>query len=540
MHRDIETGYKNIKAHVTEHVNNKSLFVLRAYLIDAKTGCRRDGSKTLTRFAYSAEDVPRKERYLIEALLLAAANDLSEEEDTTSTAEKNATQIDINDPLAVAFKIVCDNAIDAFPTWNLEVTNRWITYFRRNVLGPLGTAIDDGTLTDETGETARDFIYPMVLESVSANGKASGKATALRNTVDGNLSAIQQVYDACRRIDGDLPKLQIASFRKTKIKNETCKSLPRQVRRCLVRKLQRLVKDEPLLVIATVIMFDIGSRTAEAAAVIPAIDIVDLDDGYKVLKVYFQEKAGKRSPILKSSNSYRIVPFSFWGITLIETALRYVPGGAYDAAGENAPLKKRELSAWIRDLLIECGLERKFIEKAREEETRHPDIGDDGKPIFDVEAYILRRDRASRWRNVCNLDSQTCDALLGHEIHVPKRKQIDYSSAAELLKIAPLMERYVYDHRISRHPGIRYVKLHHGMDLKVVPFEALGFVNDGDVPLLVRLDLQCAIADEGIKIVVGGGGKIKEIHGRHAISGEADNAIPIIGTNQLKGGRSHN
>lgn len=220
---------------------------------------------------------------------------------------------------------------------------------------------------------------------------------------------------------------------------------------------------------------------------------------------------------------------------MIRACLQHVAPEQY-ADKKYAPIKSQNLSKWVASRLSECGLNSAFVERAREEESRHPDKDADGTPIFDVAAYILRRDCASRWRNVCGLTPPECDYLLGHADKTAKKKRVDYTSRAEQRKLAQKLERYVYDPEMSAHPAIQPVGVEHGLDYDFVEFEKYEIQNRTEEVMILKLDLQAAENAENITLLLGEDVEIRETYRRSLKTHGIRNDAPIIGSGQIERG----
>lgn len=523
-YKNLPTSREGIRVHITGYTGGDTGCTLRGYAVDDH-GVRIDGSKTLRRIAKTAAAIPAAEQHLV----AAAMKNLPRA--ATKTKKKTDDVIDTDHPLAAAFAEVRDAPQVLAPHWNDAVAHRWLMYFQRNILPILIAMIIDDEIRN--GENAYDALAPKIAEKVKENGRSSGVDIVAMGTAKNTLSAAQTIYDACRLFDPSLPVLKLAPVRKTRIQREQCKSLPRDVRRRLARELRANIKTEPLMVIGAVLMWDAGARTAEAAAVIPEIDIVPVGkDGEMSLLILWQEKEGVRSAVLKTSNAYRCVPLSFWGIRMIEECLKCIDQKHYSNV-ELAPIRAKNLSKWVANLLRECGLSDVFVKAAQEDEMRNPDIGPDGKPIYDVTAYILRRDRASRWRNVCGFSSAECDYLLGHEDKKAKKEKVDYTLSDEQSKLAKKLERYVYDPEISAHPGIRAISIEHGMDYDFIPFEGYKFKNDTGKTVVLKLDSLAVESAESIVVHAGPKVMMREVYRRSVKNHGRRNDVPIIGTGQI-------
>lgn len=528
MYRNIPTHDPDTMVHTTSHIAPDGTVTLRGYAVNAHTGIRLDGSTTKKRKAQSEAAIPAVQQRLVSVVMSSLVKATAEEK-----RGRTKREIAADHPLSQAFAELKKAPDTLKARWNDAVRRRWLEYFDRNILPVLVALMLQGGIAE--GEDLHDSLSGPLLEDVRKNGRSKGNSRVARDTVDGNLAAAQVIYDACRRIDPTLPAVRLARPRRIRYQPEQCKSLPREVRRRLARELRARVRTEPLYVVAAVLMWDAGARTAEAAAVIPEVDIIADSDGQtNILYVLYQEKEGTRCPILKTDNAYRCVPLSYWGVCMIRECLQHINPEQY-ADKARAPIRVRDLSKWVAGILNRCGLGAAFIQMASDDEARYPDKDIDGKPIYDVGAYILRRDRASRWRNVCGLTSAECDYLLGHADKRAKKKKVDYTLRAEQRKLAKKLERYVYDEEMSAHPAIRPIGVEHGLDYDFIPFEWYAIENETDKAMIIKLDLFAAENAEDITLLLGSGAEIHGARCRSVKNHGRRSDVPIIGANQIKG-----
>jgi hypothetical protein len=160
----------------------------------------------------------------------------------------------------------------------------------------------------------------------------------------------------------------------------------------------------------------------------------------------------------------------------------------------------RQLSAKILGLLRSCGCDDDFLDAAGQDQSDHPDRDGDGKPLYDLGAYVLRRDWASRGRNICGLSAIEIDYLMGHKIKLAKKAREDYRLPEHQTAISHKLEHYVADPAISRHPGCAPIMVAHGSDLELIPFDCYRIVNNCAEPLMMHLDLEANEGAEPIKI----------------------------------------
>lgn len=445
-----------------------------------------------------------------------------------SQKRNTSDSLDETNPYVIACRRVMESEHPINPKWNNETRQTALTYFSRHTL-PFLSKLEDVEFLSSDREALKQEIF----KNISGNARSGGVDRQMRQTVQKHLDEADAIYAAMRQEDPSLPAIVFSEGkRKARIQTETIKSLPRAVRRRFVRELEKRITKEPQMVFGAVLMWDGGLRTGEAAAVIYEIDIRNIDEIY-VVEVEWQEKSGLRSAILKTKNAYRMVPLSYWGITMLQRCMAEMPSSTEGEKNPSyAPLRKRDLSAWVRSVLTECGCDETFWDVLHGEEQRNPDRDDEGNPIYDLSAYVLRRDRCGIWRNVCGLTQLECDYYLGHVIKLSQRKRNDMRTTESLSKTGKKLERFVYDPLVSRNPYYNPIELKHGEDVESIPFEATRIVNHTGTTLQVSLEASAEIVGKPIILILPANAQIKNMRRRSSRTLDRRPDKPIIGTGQ--------
>lgn len=524
MKYDITTNIPNVSVHITKN-DAHGIITLHAYAIQSDTGQRLDCKAPLKRTAKNESEAISAEKHLVQAVIKRLST-------VPSVRRENTREgLDANHPMVKVFHELASSG-DSIDNWPLDWRRRSLIYFERHVLPRLMPYMDKA-FEDED----RDALCDELTEEILGNGRSRQNLKIAKETAREHLSNADKIYRAMHREAPALPGIALAYTRRGKrYYAEQVKSLPRAVRRRFAQRLRELIAKEPNMVICAVVMWDAGLRTAEAAAIIPALDIeyYNAESGtFASVHVNFQEKGGKRDPHLKSPSAYRTVPLSFWGISIIEQCLEYLPDDP-DVDPDKAPVLAAKLSKWVLQQLKESGCSEDYIDAARAAEYADPDREDDGSPYYDLTAYVLRRDCCSRWHNICGLTQVDCDELLGHRHKIPRQFLAEYKQSSVQIALSKQLERYVYDEEISNHPYYRPYLAVHGTDVDVIPFEAFHIVNNGNVPVRILFDLTALIAGESLIIRLPGNKRISGLHKRRINgNGVRSPATPIIGTGQI-------
>ena len=152
-------------------------------------------------------------------------------------------------------------------------------------------------------------------------------------------------------------------------------------------------------------------------------------------------------------------------------------------------------------MLIEAGLSADYLREANASMREKPDYDDSRRPIYDLSAYILRRDWASRARNICGFSSLEIDYCLGHNIRIAQKKREDFRHPSNLVQLAVKLERHIHNPEISAHPGCTPYCLQHSTELDLIPFDTIRMRNMSNECVCVALDIKAELNCESIIIL---------------------------------------
>lgn len=269
---------------------------------------------------------------------------------------------------------------------------------------------------------------------------------------------------------------------------EQRKSLPHDVFRTFIKKLESRIDTHPDLVFCAVHMV-YGCRTGEAAARIP--EDVTLYDDFAVAKIISQEIDGLRTARLKTHYSRRTIVISYWGRTTLARCIALLPPTTNSKA---ALVHKDDLGRFIKALLLEAGAQEEDFEVAKKEMDSLSEHTN--KSLPEVTAYILRRHFASICRHIMGLPLAITDRLLGHPA---SGKAKDLNNLEVQRKIAMAMERYVFDPNISLNPACRPITLAADANITLTPFSESIICNPTEQEIEIEISIASA---EGAETVI--------------------------------------
>lgn len=449
------------------------------------------------RFAKSFEDAKRQISALVYAVSckIPGAKTDGERQPKARQSENDMDKVvkDLLDKKTVFFDKTRAGSVKK--AWN-ENTHRMVyTYW-------LNHGISDLLMTMANSGNPNAILKTKRAELIAAtkdHGRSGGTEQRAAQTVDTNLYRMNVLLIFLRESHPEFPDVDLtgASLGGRAIPAEQIKALPEQMCQYIRGELEARYTDEPREVLCTVLMFDCALRTAEAAGIKP--NCIFIYDTYAVIAVMSQEENGARSERLKTDNAYRYVVSSFWGMTMIQNCLDAMK---LDPDDDTLLLTAPELSSWIRELLK--SYDKKFVDEAERTEQSNPDYDDKGLPIYDISAYVLRRNAASRWLNYDGLTHDEIDMMIGHK-EKEKRPEVYLMDEAHQKEIAVKLERYVYNPQWSKNPLFSPVEVVAGSHVDLEAYPAQRIVNVGDTPLRVHLDLAACCPNEVIEIRVPSG-----------------------------------
>lgn len=392
--------------------------------------------------------------------------------------------VDRNEPLHKAIQVLSsatESIVD--PSWGLRTQERSVKYFERHFLDAILTVKDSESLQIQIDEIQKQLIAKAV-----ENKRSKGIRNSAEQSVANECFRAQKVFQYLRDTypELNLPDVTLSmNVLRSSVMPEQAKSLPDSIVLRFARMIEDTIQTDPCYALAAMLMLCAALRTSEACGVIP--DQIMMYDGYAVVPVLYQVQNGKLSEILKTEDSYRTVVLPSWPKHIAEECIRVLKKSG-NAVTENHPLVEDpgNFAGWVLKKLKECGLTDEMMEAARNlmREETSPEIFS-----MDLSAYILRRNCASGWRNICGLTGDAIDYLLGHKRRTPKSSQQDYRLPELQQKLAIRLERIVYSKQFTRHPGYQPYLLEHGMECELIPFDRYSFVNHTDEPIQLAISM---------------------------------------------------
>ena len=480
---DFDTQLPDVRVHMTWTVAEGKPIMIRAYAVEASTGIRLSGAKEKKATVNSIEELPHRQRYLVARVVA----DLPRREQ----GERNRDSVGEASAMEAALTYIEEHEIRIKPTWGQDYQKANVFHFRRHIMPRL---VERG---EEWSELDRAELELELTEEVLRSGHSIGHDATATATVRKKMAAGAAIYACMLAVDPSLPDIDISpSYGGRRVQLEQLKSLLMSVRYKLAAWIVALAEKDVRLAAAAALMYACGLRTAEAAAV----HLCQLTfDGDKMVGVYvfYQVKDGKRVEKLKTLSSYRCVPLSTWGAEVLKVCFERVG----DLQDDEPLCEPRRLSAELRLALKACGVDEDYLAEAERTMQRLPEFDDEGRPILDVSAYILRRDWATRARSICGFTTEEIDYCLGHVRKGKKGQLADLKSLEEMNRLSAMLEHHVVDPYRSAHPAAKPIGVIHGSDLEILPYDIVCVRNTADEPIRIELDITAVLSAESVAIV---------------------------------------
>lgn len=373
-------------------------------------------------------------------------------------------------------------------SWNEQTHRAVYTYWLNHNFSELLLRMAKSDNPSSVLEQFRD----QLIDDTYHHGRSIKNRQKAAQTVAINLARMNILLAFLRKDHPEFPAFDLTqgTFLGCVVPNEQIKFLPESMCRFFTKELEERVQTEPHYVLPAVLMYDGALRTAEAAGI--SIRCIVFYEHYCVVQVLYQERDGERISRLKTDNAYRCVVLSYWAMTMIRRCLDILN---LDPDDDCLLLRADELSKWVREILY--AFDPGYIENAEKVQRTNPDCDDDGNPVYDVSAYVLRRNAASRWRNYDGLTHDEIDIMLGHkELNQrPEKYLLDETQQQE---IAAKLERYVYNPNCTRNPAFAPIEITPQCKIDLVPYIVVKIVNTSDQPLRVHSDLTACCPKEPI------------------------------------------
>lgn len=374
-------------------------------------------------------------------------------------------------------------------SWADSTFRQYSSFFKRNFI-PFFKRFEG---EPEISLTVVDAFKAQLIEKTIRNRNHMGSLINAASLADAKLGFCSIIYDAVRIENPDLPDIHFPeTIKRKRWSYEQIKALKLEVLLGLRQQVEELVYVNPRLALAIALMESGALRTAESVAV-SSDEILWFADTAIVVVCYQITSKGKRTEILKTENSYRIVPLDSWGSMVVGRCLCQIAGDHQEF------LIPSEVSKSVKSMLMKAGVSQDEEEGYRRHMDDQPELDSSGVPLGDLSAYVLRRSRASIWANYCGLQKCEIDNLLGHKVSARQKLKINNSEAINRIIIA--YQRFDLNRLTAGEECVCYVEL--GGENKrysIEPFQK--YILKNDTEKSVHIIITCSPAEPGERIIM--------------------------------------
>lgn len=501
--RDFPTRVNGILAHITWTPHTDRPITLTGTAIYASDGVRIDGIKPVRRKANTVKDIEYAQSVIVSIL----TEKIEQQQRKQRKEDKSEKSIE-----RVFYKLFGSDLISVggkrnhpIYGWGESTQRACVKYFQSNIL-PIIKEIDDES---DFSKVERDELFDVLTRKALKNGNNISGIEGARIVASKHMKEAARIYAEMVHEEPSLPNIIFeCDFTGASKKNEQIKTLPYHIHKKFRELVMEEINQQPYLARAAVLMDSAGMRSGEAAATWSGWH-EDYGD-YMVIKIIYQEENGKRCERLKSENAYRCVVLDEWGTQALRKCNQYIGNEPFTA---ECPVTDKEVSAWVKEKLIEAGCTSDFMAEAIADLELYHDFDSNGRPIRDIAAYVCRRNRASIWRNICGYTQDELDYALGHKAQSSKRVyKDDPLSEQTLKKLAIKNWHYDMHHDISLSPKHRPLSLSClGQHTDITPFDVVRIVNATQHQMGIRIDVTAMEAGESLELVTSKAGCIDVI-----------------------------
>lgn len=462
--KDLKTANPNVRCHINYKKQPDGRVRMSAYLINEKYRTKLGKNIGGSTMARNENEVEQNERYLMTRLMQAYA--------ATQKDQKRKKEPETDHPFSDAYQSIPPHLRRQLcpATWRAASTiNQGLAYFENKILPML-----DACGRNPSAEDLNDLIAK--IKELCLNNKNSNKSALLaENKVYQHIMDFNRLYPRLLELapEYDLPMIELPMAQRNKyIQEELGKAIPEEVRIRFTALLERLLSNG--LTMGGVIMMTALARTAEACA--PKFGEIRIMGDYAVYGVIWQSDGKIRMADLKTENSYRMIILPKFAVDCLCQRMTYLCTLGYteeairdmyvvtDKEDPEKMAVPSDLSEYLRELLVLAGYQNSAWKSVDLLMNQEPDYDEKQQISYDASAYILRRNGCTLLCNVCGMNSDLVDALMGHK---PTRScHQNWKKALRQLDrwpvIARMLERVVYDPAHSANPRFAPVTLQNG------------------------------------------------------------------------------
>lgn len=525
----LPTPIPDVKAKINCQYYTDGSVALSAYLIDAKTGIRHDADIKAGTKAAVIEQLPEKMQFLV--------GRMTQEYQKTV---RQAVSVKLSSkPYSQAYESLTDEErISLCPTtWRAPSTRKHgLAYFAHTML-PLLDSIGLNIDAIDCGNILADMQKAAEQSGNFRGNPAAAYAKAAQHAKDFNF-----LYPRlCNlRPQYGLPDIVLQILcQKQSVQPEQCKAMPEAIRVKLAAVLLRLIPNG--LALGGVLMLTAMPRTAEACA--PTFGDIVFFDTYAVYGVLWQSDGKVRIQDLKSKSSFRAIILPKYAVDALRMRMAWLRDQGFSdeeilklpvVSAANDPTQMASpnaLSAFLRLLLSLLGFTSDYWAAVHSIMNLEPDLNHDKTPLQDPTAYVLRRNGCTMCCNVCGMDPDLVDALMGHALR--QGSKTDWKRYIcrpdNWPLIAEQLERVIYHPDHSANPAFLPIIIRPDMDVCTLKSGNQSYQFAAPPDKAVDVEIQVDTLEAGDPIIFSAESENTQVSVEPIILGNSNDSTPILG-----------
>lgn len=484
---DVETRIPDVLVHITYPDNKTKNITITGYAIHKRPRCRIDGMKDCRKLAKTRDDIT-----VIVDRVVNAITEKYQNKDKKIIVANSLNAIDENTRIGKTFLSLKAANRCFYNDWGETTQHAYMVFYEKEVIPEIQWC----ATSEDFGKVEFFDLVKKLAEKTFKNGNFEGETMQeAEDKVVRKLNYAYPIFSEMRYMDPSIPDLFLRdddSILTKRVQKEQKKYLPPKIHKAFRQLLEDDLERNPQLVRAAILMENCALRTKESAGWTQ--DLGEEFDNHIIVWVLIQGKGNKQTKILKSHKGYRFVICDDWGYVMLKRCNKLI-----DDKKNSTPTTDNQVCDYVKDKLIEAGLTKEYVSIAANE-LQKSQLQGKNKGI-DVAAYILRRNRASIWRNYCGYSQKELDYSLGHVSTINNKMKEDMWKIENRLSLSDKNRRFILNPEVSQNPKYKPYDVSKFEIKQIIPFNEYHFINKGNKPIHIKLQAVTAEPGEAIEIV---------------------------------------
>lgn len=484
---DVETRIPDVLVHITFPENKTKDITITGYAIHKRPRCRIDGMKDCRKLARSKDDIA-----VIVDRVVNTITDKYQNKDKKLVVTNSLSEIDTSTRIGKSFLNLKLSNRCFYNDWGETTQHAYMVFYEKEVI----PEIQWSARSEDFGKVEFFDLVKKLAQKTFKNGNFEGETLQeAEDKVIRKLNYAYPIFSEMRYMDPSIPDLFLrddTAMLTKRIQKEQKKYLPPKIHKTFRKLLENDLNNNPQLVRASILMENCALRTNESAGWTQ--DLGEEFDNHFIVWVLIQGKGNEQTKILKSHKGYRFVISDDWGYVMLKRCNKLI-----DDKKNNTSTTDNQVCDYVKDKLIEAGLTKEYVSVAASE-LQQSQLQGKNKGI-DVAAYILRRNRASIWRNYCGYSQKELDYSLGHVSTINSKMKEDMWKQETRLLLSEKNRRFTLNPEVSQSPKYKPIDVSKFESMTIIPFSDYRFINNGNKPIHIKLHAVTAEPGEAIEII---------------------------------------